>query len=222
MADYIPLHGASLLEWARNFASRIAAAPADYGLKEEEVAAIVRVVDAYATAYAVASSLPTRTRASVATKNATRDAMLRLLRRYGQVIKASPTISESAKFALRLTLPSGRTRITAPATRPFVHVVGVQPLRHVLRFTSASEGDDSTGAGRPANAVGLQLFCHVGSEAPADPLDARFERFVSRRRHVVEFRREQIGATAFYYARWQTATGETGPWSAVARMSIAG
>ena len=104
-----------------------------------------------------------------------------------------------------------------------VNIVGVQPLRHVLRFTDAGgRADAEEGPARPANAVGLQLFCHVGDAAPADPLEARFERFVSKRSHVVEFRHSQIGRTAFYFARWQTPTGETGPWSAVARMSIAG
>ena len=37
----------------------------------------------------------------------------------------------------------------------------------------------------------------------------------TRRRHVVHFKAEQVGKTAFYMARWQTARGHTGPWGLV-------
>ena len=75
---------------------------------------------------------------------------------------------------------------------------------------------------KPAGAIGLQLFVHVGDTPPEDPADARFLRFISRTPHAVDFKAEQVGKTAFYYARWQTATGETGPWSPVLRMTVAG
>jgi hypothetical protein len=37
----------------------------------------------------------------------------------------------------------------------------------------------------------------------------------------VDFKANQVGQTD-YYARWQTATGETGPWSAVLKMTVVG
>ena len=143
MADYIPFSDSALLTWARGFADHVAAAPAEYGLEEDEASAIGQAVDSYAAAFTVAASIPTRTRANVAAKNAARGAMLKLLRRYARAINASPNVSESCKIALGLTRPAGRTRITAPASRPVVNIVGVQPLRHVLRFTDAGGRADT-------------------------------------------------------------------------------
>jgi hypothetical protein len=228
MADYLPYEAGELLTWAENFASRIAADPAGHGLKASDAAAITAAVGAYAQAYALAFAPATRTKSAVHGKDQARIAMLKVIRPYAQLIKASPAVAGSAKVNLGLTRPragaGGRRRIGTPEGRPYINIVGVQPLRHVLHFTNAGKGEDgvSDRLARPQDAVGLQLFCHVGSDEPKDPLDARFVRFVSRSRHTVEFKPEQKGLTAFYFARWQTATGETGPWSIVASMTVAG
>jgi hypothetical protein len=88
----------------------------------------------------------------------------------------------------------------------------------VLGYTIAH----AEGKAKPAGAIGLQVFCHVGDNPPPDPADARFLRFLSRQPYAVDFKASQIGQTAHYYARWQTATGETGPWSAALKMTVAG
>jgi hypothetical protein len=98
---------------------------------------------------------------------------------------------------------------------------GMDCHRTSSRLTSR-DAENPDRPGKPRHVIGLQLFCHVGDVAPADPLDARFERFVTRQTYTVEFQPQQVGKKAFYYARWQIATGDTGPWSAVASMTVAG
>jgi hypothetical protein len=208
------------MDWSRHFAQTIAAAPTAYGLEKRDADALVAACQEYADAYTLAVAPATRTKASIAEKDRSRKAMLQVLRRYARLIKANPAVSDERKVILQLTASSQPwKRGDAPATRPILQVVSAIPLRHVLRCTDSANAE---GSAKPAGVTGMQLFCHVGSEAPADPLDARFERFVTRSQHVVEFKPAQVGKTAFYFARWQNATGETGPWSQVARMTVAG
>jgi hypothetical protein len=139
----------------------------------------------------------------------------------GALARARPDAApDKLKVGLGIRPETGqRTPIAAPSSRPIVQILGSTPLRHELFFADAENPDRP---GKPRHVIGLQLFCHVSDAAPGDPLDARFERFVTRQTYTVEFKPQQVGKKAFYYARWQIATGDTGPWSAVASMTVAG
>ena len=221
MADYIPHSEAALLNWATGFSSGIAAMPEAYGLSAADAQCISQVVGAFAEAYRIAGAPLTRTKTNVVIKNAACRAMLPVLRRYAQRIKANPDVSAGLKADIHLRgKPDARATVPAPDTRPSLYVLSNEANCHVLHYSDPTTPDSTR---RPADAIGLQVFCHVGSEAPADPLDARFLDFVSRQPYVVRsFKTEQVGKKAFYFARWQNATGATGPWSAVANRMIAG
>lgn len=220
MADYLPRNAGLLLEWASNFARRIAEAPAEYGLDAAAAGILTTAVQAYGDAYALATSPPTRTKAAVAGKDQAQEAMIQVIRRYARLIKADPEIDSELKTGLGLLSDgSARVAVPGPTSAPMLHIAADAPLRHLVRYSDSAHPNRR---GKPADVIGLQLFCHVGTQPPADPLDARFVRFITRQFHAVDFRPEQLGQRAHYYARWQTATGETGPWSKAASMTVAG
>jgi hypothetical protein len=209
-----------LAGWASNFARVIAASPAAYGLSAAEAEKISEAVDAYLAAAEVTREPATRTAVTLLRKREARAAMEKLLRCYARQISSSVAITREQTVALRLTLPAQPRRSRpAPTTLPAVQVVGVGPLQHLRYIADVSE---SEGTARPRDVAGVQLFCHLGDAPPADPLEARFVRFSTRKRITVRFKSEQVGQKAHYYARWQNAQGETGPWSQVARMLVAG
>jgi hypothetical protein len=221
MSDYVPKHEGELETWAQRFANNIAAAPADYGVTAEVSAAISQAVERYVQALAIARNKATRTKANVAVKNAAKAAMLKVLRSAAQQIRANAAVSSTLKLGLQIK-QAGRAAGTAPSltARPLLRLAAVEPLRHVIGYGHT----EAIGRSKPAGAIGLQLFLHVGEvdAAPAGPEDARFLRFISRQPYTVDFKADQIGKTAFYFARWQTMTGDTGPWSAVLKMTVAG
>jgi hypothetical protein len=220
MRDYIPRNAGLLSDWVRNFADQIEEDPARYGLDAAAAKVVRKAVEAYVGAYTLAVSPQTRTKAAIAEKDQAQKAVIQVIRRYARQIKANPDIDPELKTNLGLPRSgSERGSVPAPTSIPVLQITLDAPLRHLVRYT------DSVNAlrrGKPADVIGLQLFCHVGQQPPADPLDARFVRFVTRQFHAVDFKPEQLGQRAFYYARWQTRTGETGPWSKVASMTVAG
>ena len=182
----------------------------------EACEAIRAAVDAYVEALA-ATAPETRTKSRTLLKNRAKAAMLQPLRTAARQIKNNPAISDADKANLGIK-PAGRVQGPTPKllVRPFLLFRAVLPLRHVLGYAIVEVG----GRSKPAGAIGLQLFCHVGDAPPKGPGEARFLRFISKQPYAVDFKAEQVGQTAHYYARWQTLTGETGPWSQVLRMTV--
>ncbi len=219
MRDFLPMPDASLRSFALAFAEKIAAAPGEYGLENAEAAEIREAVEAFVDAFTLARDPATRLKGNIVRKDRTKAAVIEVIRRYARQIKANPDIPNERKVDLGVRPNKERTRPTAPVTSPHLNIRLVQPRRHVLGYTDHSSAG---GAAKPAGVLGLQLFCHVGDAPPAEPIEARFESFVTRQPYAVDFEAEQIGKTAFYYARWQTPTGKTGPWSPVLKMTVAG
>lgn len=217
MVDYLPQTDGGLAQWAGNFAALISADPGRFGVTAQDAQAIAQAVQAYLSAYTTAVEPITRTKVKVLVKNKARKAMVAVVRRYAGLIKANPAVSGPSKADLGLgreRLGQGRTRVSAPSTRPMLSLYDIQPHCHVLRYLDTGDTDgNNRGGGKPAGVLGLQLFCHVGDTPPMDPQDARFERFVTRQPVRVEFKPEQVGKRVHYFARWQNAKGETGPWS---------
>jgi hypothetical protein len=167
MPDYIPGPELALNAWAANFASLIAAAPTTYGLMPSDAANITAVQTAFSTALELATEPGTKTKATVADKDAKKAVMLSILRQYAQTIRRNLAISNDAKVALGLTVPSsGRTPVPAPSTKPVLAVTEVASLQHVLRYVDITTPDRR---GKPAGAERLQLFRAVGSTPPHRP-----------------------------------------------------
>ena len=223
MSDYLPKKESELNTFALNFATLVVATPATFGLVAGDATAIDEAAQDYAVKYELAFNPATRTEAAIAAKDAAKISLSAILRGYAMQIKSNRAVSAEAKINLGIGVFNFvRSAIPAPDTRPLVEVVKVDVRRHELRFADSLTPEKKA---RPAGTAGLQLFSHVGDAAigaPADPLASRFLVFATRSTLKLDFAAADAGKTAWYYARWQTATGLTGPWSVPVSMPIVG
>jgi len=217
--DYLPKRDTELRDFSLNFSTLISAAPATYGLTENDATQIAAAAQAFADKMELLQSPPTRTSPNVAAKDDARAQLVAVVRGYAMHIKTNRAVSNEAKTALGLGVPDfQRTPIGQPQTHPIVTVVASGTRQHELRFADELTPDSGR---KPAGVTGLQLFCRISDTPPASPLSSDFMDFVSRHIRKVNFLAEDVGKRAYYSARWQTATGLTGPWSVMSSRMIA-
>jgi hypothetical protein len=145
--------------------------------------------------------------------------MLDIVRPYAQQIKSSRGISNADKSALGLTIDdASSTPVPAPTSSPILAILGATPGMHTLRFADSNTPEKR---GKPVGAIGLQLFIAIAAAAVADPGVARLQGFVTRQPYGVPFDSADNGKIATYFARWQTRTGLTGPWSNAISFTVA-
>jgi hypothetical protein len=220
MADYIPSRESLLSAWATNFSDLITATPGAYGLMASDATTISNAVALFTAALSIALNPTTKTKASVADKDAKKAAMLVTIRQYAKVIKLNLGVSNEAKIGLGLTInDSGRTPVPAPTTEPVISVASGAPLQQILRFVDATTPDRRA---RPAGVTGMMLVRSIGTAEPTDIDSLPIYGIATRQPYVVNFDLADKAKTAYYFGRWVTATGLVGPWSQSAALTIAG
>jgi hypothetical protein len=98
--------------------------------------------------------------------------------------------------------------------------VGIVSGRRVnLRLHSSDSGRRGIAAG----ARGANLYSYVGTSAPSDPRDYRFEKMTTRAIAQIDFPPDVPGgATVWLSARWVNARGQAGPAGAPVRLTLQG
>jgi hypothetical protein len=97
---FIPQDQAGKLDWMQSFAHGISASPSVYALSPGEAATIVRAVDAFAAAYAVATNPATGTTVTTRIKDEARNSAEDLCRTFARIIKSNKGVSDAAKIAI--------------------------------------------------------------------------------------------------------------------------
>jgi hypothetical protein len=218
--SYIPKADAAALDWMINFRDLIGQNYAAYGLEAGDAQAVRDAVDPFAAAYATAQAPATRTRPSIAAKDAARRAAEATCRRYAQMLKTNFALTAQQKTALGLNVGSAsHAPLAPPDTSPLLTIIGATPLAHTLRYADAAT---PARRAKPAGAMQLQLHRVVGPAAAKSPQQAAFYRAFTRRPLEVTFSAADQGQVATYFARWATRTGLTGPWSLPVHMTVAG
>lgn len=226
-STYIPRRDADLDAWLANFAALIAAAPADYGLTAPDAIKIGGAVSAWHTAFALATAPTTRTRIAVQEKDRQRGITLRIIREYAATIRVNSAVSNALKVGLGLhvssranTADSAPPLIGPPATTPTVGILGLTVGSQTLHIADAST---PARRARPAGTAGVLLYRAVADGPVSHPDQASFLALVTRPKFQSLFAPggTDHGKTATYFARWVSAKGQVGPWSAPASMRIA-
>lgn len=217
--DYIPSKEADLLTWSNNFSAIITASYASYGLSSGQASAFDTLNDAWVAAYALAQNPGTRTPVTVAAKDTARNTMIATARQYGQIARKYPGITDELLADAGLTVPdSVPSPIPAPTTKPVLSLVEGNSLQDVLRYRDSVLSNPRS---RPPGAVGMELYCKVGSTPPASIADCTYKGLKTRMPATVDFAPADAGDTAYYIGRWITARGLTGPSSDVFAHTIA-
>lgn len=202
-----------------NFKTALTAAPATYGMTAPDAVAISAAYTAWHTKFVAATNILTRTRMTIAQKDAEKVLSLSLLREQCSIIRANPAVSDANKIALGITVRDPvPTTIPPPATIPLLSVVNSSPgVQSLLAVDSSTP----TSRSKPAGVIGLLVFKAVGAVAAIDPLQATFEGMFTRTPGAMPQDVANNGKVATYFARWTNAKGEEGPWSAPVTCTIA-
>lgn len=145
------------------FAAKLVGEAGRYGVTEAQALEMQSVAQAYAQAFAVASTPGTRTRVAVQEKNRTRQLLRDAARRLGNLIIANKAVSDAELVELGLKPRVGRSRIGRPETMPVVHVVSTVGHRMELEIRDTQH----EGRGKPAGVAGAQIWIHTGDREPA-------------------------------------------------------
>lgn len=216
MPDYMPSKDADFALWLDNFFTLIDASPTSYGLIAGDATAIGVQNTAFQAAYAISTTPGTRTSATIATTRGARISAEAVCRPYAMRINANQSVSNAQRVDLGLTVRiTTPTPVPPPATQPVLMLVSAIPQVHNMQFRDAST---PTAKAKPANVVGLELWCSVGTVAATDPAQCTYKQGVTKTPFQAGFSAPDKGKIATYFARWQTRSGpsgiiQTGPWS---------
>jgi hypothetical protein len=189
--------------------AKITAAPASWGLLPLDAVSLASDVADYVTAYNLAADPATKTKATVEQKLTAKDILVAHLRSIGRRIQANPSITNSQRAELGLTVKDPPSPIPAPSTRPVTSIVAV-----LERTVKARLVDETTPTSRakPHGVSEAEVFSHVGATAPADLADWTYQGQASRTSFAVTFPASVAsGSKIWICARWCNHRGAPGP-----------
>lgn len=213
---YIPTKKADLRAWAVNFAARLTADEAGYGIEPADSAAINAVVTPWVAAYDLTQDPGTRTPAAIADADAKQAAMLVVVRPFAVTISANADVTDELKSEAGVTIRSTvRTPVSVPTALPLLAVVAATVGAAKVRVNNS---ESPTSKKVPDGCAGIEVFAKFGADYTNDPAAAsyigRFTRF--------PFNLDTAGKSglkASVFARYVTKNGNggaalSGPFSA--------
>lgn len=215
-APYIPAKDSLFDNWLANFATLITASPSTYGLVAGDALVIQGAYDDWSAAYTLATDPSTRTKPTVAAKDAQRATSSAIARPYAINVRNNAGVSNEDKLDLGLTIPDlTPTPVPPPVTSPSLSLVNAISLQHQLNFRDSAFPLLKR---KPVGATSLQLWRAVGVVAATDPAQASFYNNVTKTPFVVGFDSGDRGKHCTYFGRWATRSGpggiaQFGPWS---------
>lgn len=171
--SYLPSRESNLLVWVQDFSALVGNDPAAYGLTADQTSAVTFAIEAFVSAYDIATNRETRSPVNVEAKNNAKREMVGVIRRIVKIIQAWPEITDAKRSALGITIPdTNPTRVPAPSTTPTVSVRSVEGRLLNLQL----KAPETERRGKPSNVRAAWLYTHVGEEMPTfEQMDFRGE-----------------------------------------------
>jgi hypothetical protein len=205
----VPTKDSLLLNWATNFNTRGTASPVTFGLVAAQMTAFTAVYTPFVTAYNASNMPGSRSKSLTSAKDDAKAALLIEARALYALISANTTVSNANKDLIGVTVRSGPTPIPAPANPPALDIVSVSGRTVKIRL------HDSTNAskrGKPAGVKGAAVFSYVGTSAPTDPSQWKFEGNTTLTLFIVAFPESVApGALVWLTAQWFNERAQSGP-----------
>jgi hypothetical protein len=196
--------------------------PISYNLTAAIVADLGNKLDAYGNALATSLNPATRTRGTIAAKNALKKTFLAALRAGGNLVKAGLTVSDPQKADAGLPLRDPTpTPIGPPSTYPLATLSPQGGARHELRL---SDSATPTRRRRPRYAVAAEVrFAVAAAGQPIPGPGDAWSRtaFVTRSVSEIESDPADAGKTLVAQPRWLGTKGQVGPWGPIETGTIA-
>ena len=222
--NYLPGSDSGLLDWSRNFAEQIAAAPEVFGLTPAQAAEYAQEQRAFAEAYRVATDPATRGTATVFAKNQQRQALVRISRELARYVMGTPGMGNAQRIRLGLnpkrragdSLYRPRKRIPRPDHAPALLITGIRDGCFTVRLENTAQPERK---GRPVDVAAAQLMRYIGDDPPSNPRD--WEYMGNRIRvRLLEPIPGGLGMAeqVWFVACWINARGEAGPYSRPSKL----
>lgn len=218
-----PRRDSDLLNWSRFFATAITASPALYGLDAAQASDFAALQSAYASAYSVARSPTTNSKANITAKNEARHALLEGENGAWElvpIVQAHPGVTDGMRSQLGLRpVDRHRSQIGPPHSAPALSILGTLGRSIKVRLRDIEHPDRR---GKPDGMEGAVVLYHVGDTCPADRNEWMFALLVSR--PVFDFELPwtvPAGHKVWLSAFWFNARKESGP-IAAPRSAIVG
>lgn len=241
LAKFIPEADSDFAHVAGNvFLAYLKRDPASYGVTADDVARIATAVAEFRAALAKSIHKFSRTQRTIMDKDVARAKAEAVVRRYANIIRANPDVSDTRKRLLRLKLrPEKLKKRECPQTPPRLQFLGsgdgvAQEAGegngsgvHVIRFSNGNDGGVITASSeiglvrnaRPDGAVRIELYFDMvpaGEPIPNLPGERGWPKYLrsfTRSPIEVEYPIPSEPMLIVYWARWANATGETSRWS---------
>lgn len=216
--DYLPSTDNELNVWASNFTTLIEATPTTYGLDTPAAVTMRTLYNDFAAALILAINPLTRSKVTVAAKDAEKAAMKSFIRSLAAIVQATISVSNENKIALGLPIhDAAPSPIPTPVTHPILGIAPTGPAIIVRRFADQLTPDSRA---KPAGAAFLLVASKVSVTAITDPEELTDTDIVTRAPNYKTFSAGDRGKTVYTAAKWVNAKGEEGPWSAIASTIV--
>ena len=221
MSDFIPPADADFNTWFTKL-TQTATAPANAAilkLAQNDQTALTGSLSTWNTDYPAHLTTQSAAIAAASTKNLTRATAEGIARPLIAQWQANPAVTDALRAQLGITIAkTTHTAAPVPATRPELNPDTSQRLQITLHFQDAG----ATSKAKPAGVRGCQIWEQIGGTAPLDLTGMSYLATDTKTPYVVHFTAADAGKTAYFIARWENTTGETGPLSEVLSVVVPG
>ena len=204
-----PATEAGLLFWAENAAAKINAQPQRYGQDGDRAQLLQDKTDAYTAAFTTAYNPSTRTRVTIAAKDAAADVLRAVAGVINDYAQADASVTVQAKLDAGLPVHKAPAKRDAPAVAPELDVLAVDVRTVHVKLRDA---ENPLRRGKPANVASAMIFVAVGEVAPQSLKAWRQVATASRTTWSFDLPADVAPGTKFYVtACWCTSTQKTSP-----------
>ncbi len=217
-SDYIPRGDAEFSGWIANFVTYANANLAGLGLVAGDLTPVTTAQTTWNSKYPTHVAAQAAAVSAREAKDAARVAAEQAVRPLVRRLQASPSVDDTERALLGITVPDKEpTPVGPPTTRPVATVDASQRLRHTIDFTDEST---PTRRAKPAGVIGAEIWVKVDGPPPVDPGESAFLAIDTRAPYTRDYDGPQGSKAAHYMLRWVNSRGEVGPWSATVTATI--
>jgi hypothetical protein len=204
-SNFVPTRESLLVTFTNNFSEQLTAKFAQVGRLATDATAFAALNTVWANAYSVAIEPVTRTKSTVAAKNAAKRACVAKLRELSALIQKFSGTTDALRADFGLNPPKQRSPIGIPTEIPKILVFERVGEKVYIRLLDASDRRTM-----PVGVQGARVFTYVGPTPPASVDDWRNEGQTTRSEVELEFNNVPAGSTVWVTAAYYNPRGQLG------------
>lgn len=211
-SSYIPTKDADFQNWILNWITLLTASPATYGVTAADAAAQTALYNTWYAAYGIAVNPATKTKPTVAAKNAARVNAIAGIRPLAQTIANNDGVSNLNKLALGLNLKgsTGPTPIPTPTSNPIFSFIAATQGEQTFKYVDSSDGVSRK---KPFGVLAIVVFAKESDTAITDPTLLDFQNIETTQPFGLDTSFATPGKRVYMAGYYITRTGLKGPWS---------